>query len=63
MVLHFLQSVDSGKQNRLLDILKKKTKDTNEINEAIDLLKDNGSLHYAKNKMHELVKNSLSEIE
>ena len=59
MVLHYLQSVNEVKRNELLDILKKKTKDPNEINKAINMLKDAGSLDYAKNKMNELVKNSL----
>jgi len=35
MVLHFLQEVDPASKERLIEILKKKTEDEKEINEAI----------------------------
>lgn len=63
MVLHYIQSVDSTKREKLIDILKRKTNDKEEIAEAINLMRDNGSLHYAKNKMHELVENAITDVE
>ena len=63
MVLHFLQSVDSMRKEKLIDILKKKTNEKEEIQTAIEMMRDAGSLHYAKNKMHQLVSQAIKEVE
>ena len=52
MVLHFLKEVDPGQRERMIEILKKKTENQEEINEAIEMLRQSGSLQYAKTKMH-----------
>lgn len=52
MVLHFLQSVDSSKKEELIEILKKKTTDQTIIRDAIEMMRDTGSLAYAQKKMH-----------
>lgn len=53
MVIHHFQN--SKTPERLLSILKKRTDDEKEIAEAINLLKDTGSLEYARSKMLSLI--------
>lgn len=49
MVLHFLNSdADQSNKDRLIEILKKRTTDKDEIKEAIKLLKDSGSFERAR---------------
>lgn len=55
MVIHHLKAAAPPAQSRLLDILKLKTQDPALIQEAIQLLKQSGSIDYSKNKMYELV--------
>lgn len=64
MVLHFLNSeVPQSKKDRLIDILKKKTENQEEINEAISMMKEAGSLENARKRMFELIERSWSEVE
>ena len=63
MVLHYLQEAGQEKKNRLIEILKKKTDNQKEIDEAIKLLVDAGSLAYARNKMFQLIDSAWKEIE
>lgn len=56
MVLHFLNSKAEQKdKDRLVQILKKRTTDKDQIREAISLLKNSGSFEMARKKMFELV--------
>lgn len=49
MVIHAMNNADEQEKNRLLEILKKHTKEEKEISEAIDIMKKSGSTDYAKN--------------
>lgn len=63
MVLHFLNSeVSQEKKDRLIQILKKKTDNQDEINEAIQMMKEAGSLENAKRRMFELIERSWNEV-
>jgi geranylgeranyl pyrophosphate synthase len=63
MVLHYLGHGEQSKKERLVEILRKKTTDKEEIAEAILILRDGGSLEYARGKMNELIESSMAEID
>ncbi|HIG94261.1 MAG TPA: polyprenyl synthetase family protein [Nanoarchaeota archaeon] len=62
MVIKTLKEASIEDKNRLLEILKLKTKDLNLINEAINILKKYDSLEYAKRKAKSLVYNAWCEL-
>lgn len=59
MVLHYLAHGQQAQKDRLVDILRKRTTDKGEIAEAISILREGGSLEYARGKMNELIENSM----
>lgn len=65
MAIDALQKADEKDRERLLEILKKETKETTvgEAKEAIEIFKKYGSIEYAKNKAREMVKNAWEEAE
>jgi len=63
MVLHSLSSATPEKAQRLLEILNSKTNDTVLIQEAIDILKANDSITYARGVAKEIVEKAWTDIE
>jgi len=63
MVLHCLHNAPQEQATRLLDILNQHPQDQKIIDEAIDIIKKNGSIEYAKEKAQELVKHAWKEVE
>lgn len=61
MVLHTLNNAEKPKAERLKQILKAKTEDQELINEAITILKESGSLDYAKETMHRIIDQAWNE--
>ena len=59
MVLHYLANGEQDKKERLIEILRKRTTDKEEIAEAIAILREGNSLEYARAKMNELINNSM----
>lgn len=53
MVIHSIKN--SKKAERLIEILKSKTKDQTIINEAISIMKEAESLEYARKRMFQLL--------
>ena len=60
MVIHALANMEEEKKSRLLKILSMHTDNKEIITEAIDLLKEAGSVDYAKEKARTIVKDSWS---
>ena len=64
MVLHFLNSdAPQEKKDRLIEILKKKTEDQGEIQEAISMMRDAGCFEKARKKMNELLESAWRDVE
>lgn len=63
MVIHCLANAPEDKANRLREILTKHTEDDAEITEAIQIIKESGSIDYAKEKTRELAKQAWTELE
>jgi len=63
MVIHSLEKSAPEKANRLRVILDAHTSNTEEIKEAISILKESGSIEYAKTIAREIVSNSWKEVE
>ena len=55
MVIHHVQKAPERQKKRLVEILQMKTTDQTLIQEAIKLLKDSGSIDYAKKVMKNLI--------
>ena len=47
MVIHSLENSNKNEKLQLLSILKKHTRDINEINQAIEIIKKTKSIEYA----------------
>jgi len=62
MVIHSLNNSSAEDQARLLDILKMKTKEQTLIDEAIAILKKNGSIDYARSKEEALIQEAWDGI-
>ncbi|MBN1170143.1 polyprenyl synthetase family protein [Candidatus Micrarchaeota archaeon] len=60
MVVHALHS---NKKNRLIEILKKHSCDPEEINEAISILKETGSIDYAREYSKRLVEDAKKDLQ
>ena len=58
MVIHSLRNGSEEDAKRLKEILKMKTKDKELIDEAISIMKKNGSINYAINKADTLIKDA-----
>jgi len=50
-LIYTLQKVDAATRKKIIYIVKNKNKDKNKVNEVIELVKQNGGLEYAKEKM------------
>lgn len=50
-LIYTLNKVDKATRKRIIYIVKNKNKDKKSVNEVIDLVKENGGLEYAKEKM------------
>lgn len=55
MVIHHVQKAPERQKKRLVEILQMKTTDQTLIQEAIKLLKNSGSIDYAKKVMKNLI--------
>ena len=55
MVIHHVQNAPEKQKKRLVQILQMKTTDQTLIQEAIQLLKNSGSIDYAKKVMKNLI--------
>lgn len=62
MVIHSLNNSDKESKNRLLKILAMKTEDPELINEAINILRNSGSLKYAKEMGCRLIKEAWEDV-
>jgi len=62
MVIHSLNNSSSEDKERLLEILRMKTKEQTLIDEAIAILKKNGSIDYAQAKEETLIKEAWDGI-
>ena len=63
MVIHALRNANEKDRKRLVEILDSHPTDQKTINEAIDSIKKNGSIEYAKNRAQEIVAEALAELE
>lgn len=63
MVLHTLKNASEEDKKRLLEILNTHPEDQETIQEAIEIIKKNHSIEYAKAKAKELVEESWKELE
>jgi geranylgeranyl pyrophosphate synthase len=62
MVIHSI-NMCSVSGNRLVEILNMHTNDENLIHEAIKILKDNGSIEYAKHRAADLLEEAWNELD
>ncbi len=63
MVIHTLNNATPEDKKRLEEILAKHTKDKQEIQEAISIIKKYGSIEYARQKAKQLMQESWKEID
>ncbi len=63
MVIYTLNKANESERKRLIEILNSHPEDEKTIREAIELMKKNGAIEYAKEKAKELVKESWKEAE
>ena len=62
MVIHSLNHGTAEDKARLLEILKMKTKEQQYIDEAINIMKKNDSLNYAKKRAEALIEEAWENI-
>ncbi len=62
MVVHCLRKAKAAERKRLISILSSHSKAEDEIEEAIRILKDNGSIDYARDYAHRLVEDAKRHI-
>jgi geranylgeranyl pyrophosphate synthase len=62
MALHALQHAGEAEKARLIEILNSHPANQETINEAIEIIKKNGSIEYAKEKARELVKQAWKKL-
>jgi geranylgeranyl diphosphate synthase type I len=62
MVVHCLQKADAANRKKLISILSKHTKERNEIDEAISILSDTGSIDYARAYSSRLIDEAKEKI-
>jgi geranylgeranyl pyrophosphate synthase len=63
MVIHALKNAPQDKADRLKEILRTHTKDSNMIKEAIETIKEAGSIEYAKEFARNMINKSWQEID
>ncbi len=63
MVIHALNNLSDENKKRLIEILEKRDNSKDEIKEAMDLMKSEGSLDYAKNLAAKYGKKAKEELE
>ncbi len=65
VVVHALQNLDTPKRERLVKILSSHTKDPDELQEAVDIMNESGSIDYARNyaeNLTSIAKNRLFDM-
>ena len=63
MVIHALSQIKPGQKNRLLGILNSKEKSDSDVAQAISIIKNSGSVEYAKGVARELVSSSWKKLD
>jgi geranylgeranyl diphosphate synthase type I len=63
MVIHAINNANEKDRKRLIEILSKHTRDPNEINEAIQILKATGSIDYAINYAKKIVEKEKKNLQ
>lgn len=62
LILKAIENLEKDKANRLIDIIKMRTKEKKIIEEAINLIVKSGAINYAKNTAKNIVKNSWKDV-